>query len=59
MNKPWRINSHENTKKIKSEILIIRNKIIIAAVFITILMALLASYLVRKVILKYEKAKKE
>lgn len=56
MNKPWRINSHENTKKIKSEILIIRNKIIIAAVFITILMALLASYLVRKVSLRYEKA---
>lgn len=54
MNRPWKINSHENITKIKAEIQDLRFRLIIVAFIITILMAGLASFLVRKVSHKYE-----
>ncbi len=53
--RPWKINSHENTKRIKSEIESLQFKLLVGASIITILIALFASYLVRKVSYRYEK----
>lgn len=53
--RPWKINSHENTKRIESEIKSLKFKLILGSSIITILIALFASYLVRKVSYKYEK----
>lgn len=53
--KPWKINSHENIKKIKADIKILQSRLVLGSTIITILIALFASYLVRKVSYKYEK----
>ena len=54
MNRPWKVNSHENIKRIKSEILELRYNLFGVATIVTILMAALASFFVRKVSHNYE-----
>lgn len=54
MSRPWKVNSHENTARIKSEILELRYNLFAVAGLITVLMAALASFFVRKVSHKYE-----
>jgi len=54
MSRPWKVNSHENIKRIKSEILELRYNLFGVASIVTILMAALASFFVRKVSHKYE-----